>query len=221
MVEKKMANASDDSAKSSEGSHRCTTSAHLTTACAESTELPNFQLLRDLASTQQMSVEEDPRALRRRERNRLAASRCRERRRERAEFLRKETLQLENRNQSLRANISRLRRERERLKQVLASHMTTHHGEGTPAPSDHGMTYGGGGLPPSGSQGGGGAYTGEEAIAILHDVDNNLSLGGSMLVLDGRGVSLGNEKPVTHHPPHQPIMSLYESRHRTSEQTNC
>ncbi|CAH1262723.1 FOS [Branchiostoma lanceolatum] len=168
-----------------------------------------------------MSVEEDPRALRRRERNRLAASRCRERRRERAEFLRKETLQLENRNQSLRANISRLRRERERLKQVLASHMTTHHGEGTPAPSDHGMTYGGGGLPPSGSQGGGGAYTGEEAIAILHDVDNNLSLGGSMLVLDGRGVSLGNEKPVTHHPPHQPIMSLYESRHRTSEQTNC
>ncbi|KAI8477781.1 hypothetical protein Bbelb_444840 [Branchiostoma belcheri] len=127
-----MALTSGDRGRCSEEPHRCANSAHQPPACAGSTDLPNFKLLQDLASAQQMSAEEDPRALRRRERNRLAAARCRERRRERAEFLRKETLQLENRNQSLRANISRLRRERERLKQVLSSHMTTHHGEGTP-----------------------------------------------------------------------------------------
>ncbi|XP_035676664.1 proto-oncogene c-Fos-like [Branchiostoma floridae] len=199
---------SDDSAKWSDESLSCTTSAG-------STDLPNFQLLQDLSLAQQMSTEEDPRATRRRERNRLAAARCRERRRERAEFLRKETLQLENRNQSLRANISRLRRERERLKQVLESHMTTHHGEGTSAvPTDQDMAS-------SGSQGAGGACSGDEAIAILHDVGNNLSMGGSLLVLDDRSASLGNEISLPYGPPHQPIMSLHESRQRTREETNC
>ncbi|XP_072031744.1 cyclic AMP-dependent transcription factor ATF-3-like [Amphiura filiformis] len=67
------------------------------------------------------SGEEDKRRTRR-ERNRLAASRCRERRREKTYVLVQETEQLESSNRELVEEIQRLEIERQQLMAMMESH---------------------------------------------------------------------------------------------------
>nr|XP_032821034.1 fos-related antigen 2-like [Petromyzon marinus] len=69
-----------------------------------------------------LSPEEAERRRVRRERNKQAAARCRNRRRELTERLQSETDELEDRSTGLRAEIETLSKEKERLQLVLAAH---------------------------------------------------------------------------------------------------
>ncbi|XP_060791134.1 protein c-Fos isoform X1 [Neoarius graeffei] len=73
-------------------------------------------------STQPRSVEECERRRARRERNRIAAARCRDRRRMLTDTLQNETEQLEHVKAQLEAEIAGLEREKERLELVLEAH---------------------------------------------------------------------------------------------------
>ncbi|XP_033639382.1 jun dimerization protein 2-like [Asterias rubens] len=72
-----------------------------------------------------LTPEEEDRRKLRRERNRVAASRCREKRRERTYVLVKETDQLETSNQELIREIQQLETERQELVAILSSHQQT------------------------------------------------------------------------------------------------
>ncbi|KAM9840265.1 protein c-Fos-like [Aulostomus maculatus] len=71
---------------------------------------------------QQPSKEEEERRRIRRERNKIAAAKCRNRRRELIDTLQAETDQLEEDKSALQTEIDDLLKEKERLEQVLASH---------------------------------------------------------------------------------------------------
>ncbi|XP_060747077.1 protein c-Fos [Tachysurus vachellii] len=73
-------------------------------------------------SNQRTSVEECERRRARRERNRIAAARCRDRRRMLTDTLQNETEQLERVKAQLEAEIAGLEREKERLELVLEAH---------------------------------------------------------------------------------------------------
>ncbi|KAG7321463.1 hypothetical protein KOW79_015878 [Hemibagrus wyckioides] len=73
-------------------------------------------------SSQRTSVEECERRRARRERNRIAAARCRDRRRMLTDTLQNETEQLERVKAQLEAEIAGLEREKERLELVLEAH---------------------------------------------------------------------------------------------------
>ncbi|KAM9779197.1 protein c-Fos-like [Syngnathus typhle] len=68
------------------------------------------------------SKEEDERRRIRRERNKIAAAKCRNRRRELIDTLQAETDQLEEEKSILQSEIDELLKEKERLEQVLSSH---------------------------------------------------------------------------------------------------
>uniref|UniRef100_A0A3Q2XN84 Protein c-Fos n=1 Tax=Hippocampus comes TaxID=109280 RepID=A0A3Q2XN84_HIPCM len=70
----------------------------------------------------QPSKEEDERRRIRRERNKIAAAKCRNRRRELIDTLQAETDQLEDEKSILQSEIDELLKEKERLEQVLSSH---------------------------------------------------------------------------------------------------
>uniref|UniRef100_A0A673BZI1 Protein c-Fos n=1 Tax=Sphaeramia orbicularis TaxID=375764 RepID=A0A673BZI1_9TELE len=71
---------------------------------------------------EQPSKEEEERRRIRRERNKIAAAKCRNRRRELIDTLQAETDQLEEEKSALQTEIADLLKEKERLEQVLASH---------------------------------------------------------------------------------------------------
>ncbi|KAI2651332.1 Proto-oncogene c-Fos [Labeo rohita] len=75
------------------------------------------------AANEHMSSEELDRIRIRRERNRVAAARCRDRRRMRIDTLQNETDHLENVKAQLENEIAALERERERLELVFEAHM--------------------------------------------------------------------------------------------------
>lgn len=62
----------------------------------------------------------------RRERNKLAALRCRTRRRERIETLEQETAELEEQNNGVENEISSLRSQLNQLEQMLRDHRCSH-----------------------------------------------------------------------------------------------
>ncbi|XP_058469682.1 protein c-Fos-like [Solea solea] len=74
------------------------------------------------AQKEQSSREEEERRRIRRERNKIAAAKCRNRRRDLIDTLQAETDQLEEEKSDLHTEISELLKEKERLEQVLASH---------------------------------------------------------------------------------------------------
>ncbi|XP_046877431.1 proto-oncogene c-Fos-like [Hypomesus transpacificus] len=73
----------------------------------------------------QPSSEEDERRKIRRERNKIAAAKCRNRRRELTDTLQSETDKLEDDKTALETEIADLLKEKERLEQILASHQPT------------------------------------------------------------------------------------------------
>ncbi|KAM4632927.1 protein c-Fos [Polymixia lowei] len=73
----------------------------------------------------QPSKEEEERRRIRRERNKIAAAKCRNRRRELTDTLQAETDKLEEEKASLQTEIADLLKEKERLEQILASHKPT------------------------------------------------------------------------------------------------
>ncbi|XP_078000015.1 cyclic AMP-dependent transcription factor ATF-3-like isoform X2 [Glandiceps talaboti] len=70
----------------------------------------------------ELTPEEEDRRYARREKNRLAAAKCRERQRDRADTLLKETVQLETQNNDLRQQIKKLNEEKEHLSFALSMH---------------------------------------------------------------------------------------------------
>ncbi|XP_035672819.1 cyclic AMP-dependent transcription factor ATF-2-like [Branchiostoma floridae] len=92
--------------------------------------VPNFEMLNkppDSRVQRQVSKEDEERTRIRREKNRAAAERCRQKSKDRAEGLRKKTLHLENSNSGLRAEIGRLKLELRTLRAEVARHMTLCH----------------------------------------------------------------------------------------------
>ncbi|CAM9680577.1 unnamed protein product [Lampetra fluviatilis] len=84
-----------------------------------------------------VSAEEEERRQRRRERNKMAAAKCRNKKRERTECLQRESEQLEALNTELRSQMEALRRERQQLVFLLNLHRPTcivraRHGGHTP-----------------------------------------------------------------------------------------
>ncbi|XP_022106412.1 cyclic AMP-dependent transcription factor ATF-3-like [Acanthaster planci] len=77
------------------------------------------------AKSDKLTPEEEQKRRLRRERNRVAASRCRERRREKTFVLVTETDKLETSNQELMAEIQQLETERQELMSILAAHQQT------------------------------------------------------------------------------------------------
>ena len=67
-------------------------------------------------------MEDEERRRRRRERNKVAATKCRHRKKERTVVLMRESDHLEDHNVSLRTEIQRLETEKRRLIDVLAMH---------------------------------------------------------------------------------------------------
>nr|XP_061806397.1 protein c-Fos-like [Nerophis lumbriciformis] len=74
-----------------------------------------------------LSKEEDERRRIRRERNKIAAAKCRNRRRELIDTLQAETDQLEDEKSNLQSEIAELLKEKERLERVLSSHEPSCH----------------------------------------------------------------------------------------------
>uniref|UniRef100_A0A671Q773 V-fos FBJ murine osteosarcoma viral oncogene homolog Aa n=1 Tax=Sinocyclocheilus anshuiensis TaxID=1608454 RepID=A0A671Q773_9TELE len=74
------------------------------------------------SKSEQLSPEEEERKRIRRERNKMAAAKCRNRRRELTDTLQAETDKLEEDKATLQAEIENLLKEKERLEYVLASH---------------------------------------------------------------------------------------------------
>ncbi|XP_062863454.1 protein c-Fos-like [Trichomycterus rosablanca] len=77
---------------------------------------------RKTKTEQQLTPEEEEKKRIRRERNKMAAAKCRNRRRELTDTLQAETDKLEEDKASLQAEIANLLKEKERLEYVLASH---------------------------------------------------------------------------------------------------
>ncbi|NWI77461.1 FOS protein, partial [Dryoscopus gambensis] len=71
---------------------------------------------------QQLSPEEEEKRRIRRERNKMAAAKCRNRRRELTDTLQAETDQLEEEKSALQAEIANLLKEKEKLEFILAAH---------------------------------------------------------------------------------------------------
>eukprot|EP00058_Branchiostoma_floridae_P012065 XP_002597553.1 hypothetical protein BRAFLDRAFT_78894 [Branchiostoma floridae] len=93
---------------------------------------PEFEPTETLSSQKDISTKDEEHFRLRREKNRGAAARCRLRRRDREERLRKRTVRLENANSGLRAEIARLQHELKGLSTHVMSHMELcHHGEHT------------------------------------------------------------------------------------------
>nr|XP_033809758.1 fos-related antigen 1 [Geotrypetes seraphini] len=69
-----------------------------------------------------MSIEEEERRRVRRERNKLAAAKCRNRRKELTDYLQAETDKLEDDKSLLQKEISELQKQKERLELILAAH---------------------------------------------------------------------------------------------------
>ncbi|KAM9338831.1 protein c-Fos-like [Symphorus nematophorus] len=86
-------------------------------AAANKAKPPNRKGLKD-----KPSKEEEERRRIRRERNKIAAAKCRNRRRELIDTLQAETDKLEDEKSALQTEIDELLKEKERLEQVLASH---------------------------------------------------------------------------------------------------
>uniref|UniRef100_A0A1A8HB80 Protein c-Fos n=1 Tax=Nothobranchius korthausae TaxID=1143690 RepID=A0A1A8HB80_9TELE len=74
---------------------------------------------------EQLSIEEEEKRRIRRERNKQAAAKCRNRRRELTDTLQAETDQLEDEKSVLQNDIANLLKEKERLELILASHQPT------------------------------------------------------------------------------------------------
>ncbi|KAM8833901.1 protein c-Fos [Synchiropus picturatus] len=74
------------------------------------------------AKAEQLSPEEEEKKRIRRERNKMAAAKCRNRRRELTDTLQAETDQLEEEKAALETEIANLMKEKERLEFILASH---------------------------------------------------------------------------------------------------
>ncbi|XP_012580732.1 PREDICTED: fos-related antigen 1 isoform X3 [Condylura cristata] len=74
------------------------------------------------ATVQQISPEEEERRRVRRERNKLAAAKCRNRRKELTDFLQAETDKLEGEKSGLQREIEELQKQKERLELVLEAH---------------------------------------------------------------------------------------------------
>ncbi|XP_054426569.1 fos-related antigen 1 isoform X3 [Pteronotus mesoamericanus] len=74
------------------------------------------------ATGQQISPEEEERRRVRRERNKLAAAKCRNRRKELTDFLQAETDKLEDEKSGLQREIEELQKQKERLELVLEAH---------------------------------------------------------------------------------------------------
>ncbi|ELU03491.1 hypothetical protein CAPTEDRAFT_221193 [Capitella teleta] len=70
----------------------------------------------------ELSNADKERKLRRKERNRIAAQKCRSKRRQQADILQAETAELEDRNQFLQDEISKLEEERDRLMHMMRTH---------------------------------------------------------------------------------------------------
>uniref|UniRef100_W5NBK1 FBJ murine osteosarcoma viral oncogene homolog B n=1 Tax=Lepisosteus oculatus TaxID=7918 RepID=W5NBK1_LEPOC len=77
---------------------------------------------RCLCPPHQLTPEEEEKRRVRRERNKLAAAKCRNRRRELTDRLQSETDQLEEEKAELEAEIAELQKEKERLEFVLVAH---------------------------------------------------------------------------------------------------
>ncbi|XP_035665576.1 protein fosB-like isoform X1 [Branchiostoma floridae] len=94
--------------------------------------LPNFDLLNaqsDGRKSRPLTEAEEKRLQRRRDRNREAAARCRARRRDLAERLHRETIQLGNLNSGLQTEIARLQAQRDQLQRALTEHIALCHSE--------------------------------------------------------------------------------------------
>ncbi|XP_035677317.1 basic leucine zipper transcriptional factor ATF-like 3 isoform X1 [Branchiostoma floridae] len=94
--------------------------------------LPNFDLLNaqsDRRKSRPLTAAEEKRLQRRRDRNREAAARCRARRRDLAERLHRETIQLGNLNSGLQTEIARLQAQRDQLQRALTEHIALCHSE--------------------------------------------------------------------------------------------
>ncbi|XP_066281351.1 protein FosB-like [Branchiostoma lanceolatum] len=94
--------------------------------------LPDFDLLNarsDGRESRPLTAAEEKRLQRRRDRNREAAARCRTRRRELAERLHRETIQLGNLNSGLQTEIARLQAQRDQLQRALTEHIALCHTE--------------------------------------------------------------------------------------------
>ncbi|KAJ8269948.1 hypothetical protein GJAV_G00108580 [Gymnothorax javanicus] len=74
------------------------------------------------AKTEQLSPEEEERKKIRRERNKIAAAKCRNRRKELTDTLQAETDKLEEEKAALQADIASLLKEKEKLELILATH---------------------------------------------------------------------------------------------------
>ncbi|XP_070578104.1 cyclic AMP-dependent transcription factor ATF-3-like isoform X2 [Ptychodera flava] len=70
-----------------------------------------------------LTPEEEEKRSRRRERNRVAAAKCRNKKREKASVLETETRQLEETNAKLKADVARLEAEKKHLSEALQSHL--------------------------------------------------------------------------------------------------
>ncbi|KAK3506635.1 hypothetical protein QTP70_011241 [Hemibagrus guttatus] len=84
--------------------------------------VPGFTVGRRKAQKEQLSPEEEERRRLRRERNKLAAAKCRDRRRQLTDSLQAETDSLEEEKVALEAEISGLMKEKEQLELLLMSH---------------------------------------------------------------------------------------------------
>ncbi|KAK3522573.1 hypothetical protein QTP86_024992 [Hemibagrus guttatus] len=84
--------------------------------------VPGFTVGRRKAQKEQLSPEEEERRRLRRERNKLAAAKCRDRRRQLTDSLQAETDSLEEEKAALEAEISGLMKEKEQLELLLMSH---------------------------------------------------------------------------------------------------
>ncbi|XP_077996204.1 cyclic AMP-dependent transcription factor ATF-3-like [Glandiceps talaboti] len=70
-----------------------------------------------------LTLDEELKRRRRRERNRIAAAKCRTKKRDKAETLEQETKRLQQANAKLKANIARLESEKKYLSETLQSHL--------------------------------------------------------------------------------------------------
>ncbi|XP_054546041.1 cyclic AMP-dependent transcription factor ATF-3 isoform X2 [Talpa occidentalis] len=73
----------------------------------------------------EVAPEEDERKKRRRERNKIAAAKCRNKKKEKTECLQKESEKLESVNAELKAQIEELKNEKQRLIYMLNLHRPT------------------------------------------------------------------------------------------------
>ncbi|XP_047429904.1 protein c-Fos-like [Mugil cephalus] len=103
-------------------SGRAKTKTHVATRAASPAGAIKTKPCNRKGQKEQPSKEEEERRRIRRERNKIAAAKCRNRRRELIDTLQAETDTLEDEKSALQAEIANLLKEKERLEDVLASH---------------------------------------------------------------------------------------------------